>query len=279
MPKEYGSFLADSISSFSESSGLSMQIPEAGIIVDIVSIINHNVKLEKSCIKYLLPRFCVITIPKRKNYMTRLLAVILLFADTFLNVFASGNQSGVIHRREIFLIKTEWHVGIVFLVDSLSINILPNGEMLKNFRLIDIGWGDEDFYQSDDINYLFALKAALLPTSSVLKFTGYSGDINRLVTWSDFTIKLNLTGENFTKMLNFIEDSFYYENEKIVETSSKAEGVITFYKSSYSYSLAYTCNSWIADALLHAGLPVNPAEIITSDQLYAAVAGLGEILK
>jgi hypothetical protein len=180
---------------------------------------------------------------------------------------------------EIYLIKTAWHVGILVSNDSLTSSILPIENKFVNFDLIDIGWGDEDFYQSEDVNYFYALKAALFPTSSVLKLTGYSADISSLVRWSDYAIKIKLGTDSFVNLLKFISASFAFEEGKIIETSSKAGGVIKFYKSSLSYSIAYTCNTWVADALNHAGLLVDPDEVITSQQLFFSVAAYGEILK
>jgi len=44
-----------------------------------------------------------------------------------------------------------------------------------------------------------------------------------------------------------------------------------FYAAVHGYSLAYTCNTWVADALHAAGLPVDPGGVVLSGQTMARV--------
>ncbi len=180
---------------------------------------------------------------------------------------------------DIYLVKSAWHVGILIRIDSLSSSMLPVLSSFREYSYVDMGWGDEDFYQADGINYFYAVKAALIPTSSVIKVTGHYGDLNDIIRWSDFAIKIRLDSEVYVKLLRFIDDSFLNEGGKRIVTKKEVGGAIKFYKSTLSYSLIYTCNTWVADALKHAGLDIDPNEIITSDQLYYNTITLGEVLK
>jgi hypothetical protein len=44
-----------------------------------------------------------------------------------------------------------------------------------------------------------------------------------------------------------------------------------FYAAEHGYSLAYTCNTWVADALHAAGLPVDEGGVVFSGQTMARV--------
>ncbi len=40
-----------------------------------------------------------------------------------------------------------------------------------------------------------------------------------------------------------------------------------FYASSETYNLAYTCNTWVAEALSDGGLPLSPGGVIFAGQI------------
>lgn len=209
--------------------------------------------------------------------MIKKLTLIILLNSFAINNLVAADSSKTVH--EIFLIKSAWHVGILIRNNSQVETVIPVLNDFERFTLVDFGWGDEDFYQSESINYYYAVKAALIPTSSVIKVTGHYADLKSIVRWSDFAIKIELDKQHYSRLINFINQSFQFENGEVIRTSIKAEGAIKFYKSVHSYSLVYTCNTWVADALKNAGLDINPDEIITSEQLYFNAIVLGEVLK
>ena len=183
--------------------------------------------------------------------------------------------------RVIYLVNNRWHTGIVLALDSTVIKLVGPLRNFQGYYFADIGWGDEDFYQSTtDFNFLLALKAILIPTGSVIRIAGYKADIKLIISLSQICVKLILSEMQFEKLCEFIDLSFERGiKDSFIITSKSLDRSIIFYKARYKYHLLNTCNTWMANALATAGLEINPSEIITTDELFKVLIQLGEVLK
>ena len=149
-----------------------------------------------------------------------------------------------------------------------------------NYKYIDIGWGDEDFYQNPDPDYLLGAKAILVPTNSVIRIEGSDLTINKIVEWGDFSIRFDLTGEQFKNLCEFINDSFSKDNDKnLIISSQKNNNRIIFYKSRLKYHLFNTCNTWIAEAFENCGFEISSSSVITAENLFEEISKHGTVLK
>lgn len=192
--------------------------------------------------------------------------------------YADVNQSGVHY--PVYIINYNLHTGIVIPLIDESLHNISALRYFKNYQLTDIGWGEENFYQDPSDNFCMAARAVLFPNSSVLRIEGYGNIDNGYIGWSDFTVKLTLTKEQFIKLSGFIENSFRKDEQNgIIITSEKHSGGIIFFKSVYKYHLFNTCNTWVARALESSGLDVSPLFIITAGQLYNEIKDKGTVLK
>lgn len=213
-----------------------------------------------------------------KIYSVSILLAMICYSTTlpaWQDESVKENRSG----RTIYLIKSYWHVGIVIEIDSASVAGIPMLSRFKDYKYVDVGWGDEDFFQNSTIDYYDAAKAILFPTRSVIKITGHRSDIASIINWSDFCIKINITDDQFSGLLKFIDDSFLIEDDEYVFISSFAGGAIVFYKSVHDYHLFNTCNTWVVDALETAGCGVSKSGIITAEDLFVEVKTIGDVLK
>ncbi len=192
--------------------------------------------------------------------------------------FSNPSFSQTAH--DIYLIKTAWHVGISVRIDSFAISKLKALKYFEDYEFADIGWGDEDFYQTPDTNIFLGLKALFVPTSSVVRISGINAGINSFISISDFAVKASLTNTQFIKLLDFIDASITKnESGEYRIASKKYGGKIIFFKSGLKYHMFHTCNTWIAEALNSAGLQIGASGIITAAQLYRELIKIGEIIK
>lgn len=190
----------------------------------------------------------------------------------FLLLFQSNTQ--------VYLVKNNLHTGIVFSVNEKLIDIIPAIKNFSEYNYADIGWGDEDFYQHPDPDILIGAKAILVPTSSVIRIEGKNYEINKIVEWSDFCIKFDLTGEQLAKLCEFINSSFLEDDDKnFIITSRNENNRIIFYKSGLKYHLFNTCNTWIAEAFEKCGFDVSPSDVVTAENLFEELSPFGIILK
>ena len=211
-----------------------------------------------------------------KKYIV-VLNIILLFSSASFSPEELNKKMNA--GRTVYLIKSYWHVGILFQVDSTVIGKIPALITFDKYKFVDIGWGDEDFYQDPETDYYNAAKAILFPTKSVIKVTGHMSDLESIIKWSDFCIKIRMTDEQYSGLLEFIAESFLIEDDEYVIASSSGNGAIVFYKSVHAYHLFNTCNTWVAEALDSAGCDVSDEGIITAEDLFLEVKPIGEVLK
>ena len=169
----------------------------------------------------------------------------MLLSSTTL--FSRQDDSSI--KKTIYLIKSYWHVGIVIEIDSAAITGIPVLNRFGDYRFVDIGWGDEDFFMDSSMDYYNAAKAILFPTPSVIKITAHRSDIASIIKWSDYCIKINITDNQYRGLLEYIHKSFLVEDDEYILISSFAEGAILFYKSVHNYHLFNTCNTWVVEAL------------------------------
>ena len=59
---------------------------------------------------------------------------------------------------EIYLVKQYWHTAIAIQIEDIDAELFPEVELFKDFKIIDIGWGDEEFYQHPGFDSGLALK-------------------------------------------------------------------------------------------------------------------------
>lgn len=117
-------------------------------------------------------------------------------------------------------------------------------------KYVAFGWGDKGFYlhtpQWSDLKASTAFKAAFHLGTSAMHTKFY-----REVQEGENCIRLNITTEDYKKLVIYIEDSFAYNGEKqVCRIGNSCYGEQdAFYDATRKYSLFYTCNTWANNAL------------------------------
>lgn len=215
-----------------------------------------------------------------------LILMLLLFPLSILGEKDSFHESSSIDicrgdkNYEIYVIKSYWHTGIVIKVDERLLNLISGIEEFKNNDFVDIGWGDEDFYQlQGDFDLYLAAKAVLYPTSSVIRIKGYKIPVSEIIEWSDYCIRFELREDEFQRLCGFIDESFYRENDKLIIKFRRINSNVIFFHSNLKYHLFNTCNTWVAKSFKYCGYDISPSSIITAEDLFNELKDFGTVLK
>ena len=165
--------------------------------------------------------------------------------------------------------------------DSVCIYVISNGvhtdiavpceNFIKNWQLIfpkdsfklndysssylAFGWGDKGFYletpEWSDLKASTAFKAAFGLGGSAMHVR-YLNPPKKL---SDKKIALNISSEQYKKLINYIEQSLCFTNGCITKINHPGYGDSDlFYEANGKYSLIKTCNVWTNKALKHSGI-------------------------
>ncbi|MET3732474.1 TIGR02117 family protein [Moheibacter stercoris] len=120
----------------------------------------------------------------------------------------------------------------------------------SNFNYASFGWGDKGFYLDTptwaDLKFRTAFNAAFWLGESAMHVTFYRKPVE-----SESCKKLTISKENYQLLVNYIKDSFDYENEKtvLIPTDMVYGDNDSFYDAKRTYNIFFTCNTWANSAL------------------------------
>jgi uncharacterized protein (TIGR02117 family) len=157
---------------------------------------------------------------------------------------------------EIFILSNGVHTDIVVPVknDSYDWSKQIKFEHTKakdsTAKYVALGWGDRGFYIETptwaDLKVSTALKATTGLSSSALHATFY-----KAMKEDAYCKKIQISTIEYQNLVVFIKDSFETKSDEIIkiETEAVYNKNDIFYEAKGSYSLFYTCNSWVNQAL------------------------------
>ncbi len=186
------------------------------------------------------------------------------------NLFES-DKNGV----SIFVVNHGWHTSIVLPVLSEFTRDYLIAAQNKHYQYLEFSWGDEDFFRSSEFSVFLALKAALVPTSSVLHVVGLNDPLSEFFSNSEI-VKLEVTKKNYVNLYVFIAESFLYSNKgELQKLGPGLYGDSSFYRGHEKYFLPKTCNVWTAKALKKAGFSANPSGAMQAETVMREVVKWG----
>jgi uncharacterized protein (TIGR02117 family) len=143
-------------------------------------------------------------------------------------------------------------------------------------RYVVFGWGAHDYYMSQDPGSGDLLRAAASGPAVMLVIPleispeAFFGASN--------VFAVPAPREGIQRLAQFLWDYLAVDKEgppRRIGAGLYSQSV--FFASAGTYSLGHTCNTWTAEALRTAGLPVNAADVVFAgqvlDQLPSILAG------
>lgn len=213
------------------------------------------------------------------SYNLIIFPFIFLFLNTSPNFSITTVNEYIPAKYKVYFIKQSWHTAIVLNISDIDSEIFREYNTFKQYGMIDIGWGDEEFYQYPGFDSGLAFKALFYATPSALRVEGISLTRDEYFDLSEVVIELVITREQLLSICDFINRSFLLDNNnQSIILSEKAGGKIIFYKSIESYHLFNTCNTWLANCLNHAEIQIED-NIILTEQLFNELYKIGNVIK
>jgi len=168
---------------------------------------------------------------------------------------------------KIYVTKRGWHTGLLVPKTNIKASMPAVVEDFPDASHLNFSWGDKKFFMAPEGTVFLALRAALLPTRSVMHVDG----LDRLPPWyteSPDVVAVELSRQGFDSMTAFIKESFEREQDSaLVVLRENAGGMSSFYLSGITYWGTRTCNVWTARALKKAGLDLQPVFMLTAGQV------------
>lgn len=166
----------------------------------------------------------------------------------------------------IYLTAHGWHVGIV--VEAKRVRpFLPPSTHYPAGRWLEFGWGDASYYPNPDPGVFTLLKAAFLPTPTVMHLVSFDQPVEQRFPHSH-TISLPLPGAGMMALGEFLADHLQTDEQgQAIYRQAGLYGHSAFFAARGIYILPHTSNMWTARALRAAGLPIKPMYTVTQSGL------------
>jgi uncharacterized protein (TIGR02117 family) len=156
-----------------------------------------------------------------------------------LYVVGHGKHTGIVVNR----------VDLVALLPSLAKDIGRDG-------YVEIGWGEERYYQAGTGTLSLALRAALWPNTSVLQLVAFPGLPGSHFTQAE-VVELPVDEAGYAAALTFVAGTFTRAPDGVpIRLGPALYGEGWFYRAEGSFHLFNNCNNWVAKAIETTGAPV-----------------------
>jgi uncharacterized protein (TIGR02117 family) len=168
----------------------------------------------------------------------------------------------------ITVLRGGWHTELVLPVSLIESPLAALTPDFPGARYLVFGWGARDYYMASDPGLAEAM-SALLPGPAVMLVMGLPAA--PAPSENAFTVFVSRPG--LARLLRWLWNELAKDPDgkpRRIAVSPYPQSV--FYAAAGSYDASHTCNTWTAEALRVAGLPVNAAGIIFADQVTAQLA-------
>lgn len=178
---------------------------------------------------------------------------------------ASGQLEFASHT--VYVVSHGWHTGLVLPAKQLHDELPALNDRFQNTPYIELGWGDQGFYQAHEITTGLTLRAIAWPTDSVVHAVAVPAQVAHHFPASEI-FELCLTQTEMDSMAQFIAQSFARDkNDQIRPLNKGIYGNSQFYMGKGSYYLMSTCNTWTAKGLKSAGMTISPLFTLSADSV------------
>ena len=205
-----------------------------------------------------------------------LVFIACLWTLVFLEVCASSAQDPQLSQpgapaKVIYVVSHGWHTGIALKREDIPTTVLwPELTDFAQNDYIEVGWGDGDYYPAPETTWSMTIKAGFSSTRSVLHVAGFNEPVRKFFAASE-VVEVALSDEAFKELCAFIART--HERVPGDEGGKIPPGLYgnsRFYPAQGKFRVFYNCNTWVAEALRAAGLPMNRFTM-TADSVMAQV--------
>jgi uncharacterized protein (TIGR02117 family) len=171
----------------------------------------------------------------------------------------------------VFLIERGWHTDVGVPAAQIGDSLDQLRTIFPGVQTLLIGFGERAYLQHRHHNFADML-AALIPGPGALLVTALR-DAPQMAFPADDVIELRVSARGLARLTDFIAASFT-GTTGVPSTGDALHPIADgpypgslFYASTRTYSAGYTCNTWTAEALQIAGLPIHAAGVLFADDV------------
>lgn len=176
----------------------------------------------------------------------------------------------------VFVTGNGWHTEIVIAREDLpGDGRLAEVADFPGAAFLAFGWGDREYYPARDPGVSLALRAALVPSASLMRITGLAESPERRHAKTD-VLALPVSAIALDRLVSGIDATFDRPSGgRAAPVAREGDGL--FYPARGEFHLFNNCNTWTAQRLAAAGTGLDPSGVVRADPLIERVAALAGV--
>jgi uncharacterized protein (TIGR02117 family) len=176
----------------------------------------------------------------------------------------------------LWIVDHGWHTSIVVRRADVDDARWPELNDFSDATLVEVAWGDRDFYMATSPTSGLAIKATIATSGSVLHVVGLTAAVTDYFAAGD-VVAIRLSRPGLDALADFVHAEYQRDPDGTpLRLGRSLYGSGWFYAARSRYQLFNTCNTWVARALGAAGLAVEAAGVVTASDVMRQVRPLGE---
>jgi uncharacterized protein (TIGR02117 family) len=166
--------------------------------------------------------------------------------------------------RSVWIVNHGMHTGIIVARRDVSPSIWPEHEAVQGFEFLEVGWGDQEYYQAARKTWWMALRAAFASSGSVLHIVGFNEPVAAFFRGAEL-IELKVSRRGFDALTRFVHETYARSTSgQPIRLGAGYYPNSTFFLARRGYHILDNCNNWTARALRAAGCPITPVYSVTA---------------
>ena len=159
-------------------------------------------------------------------------------------------------RHTIYFIYRGWHTSILVDAKSLVARVPQLGTDLKNQKYVRVGWGDGDYFTGKNKSFTAATKALVASGYSAIQLLPYDYEPFAEIP-EETRVPIAISDQGLRDLTSYIGSSIKVDaNGQLVRLPVFGDATGLFFQARDSYGVFSNCNTWSANALRVAGLPI-----------------------
>lgn len=175
----------------------------------------------------------------------------------------------------LYVVRRNWHVDVGFSAADLNPPLTSVGSQFPALSYLLFGFGDRHYLLDKDRGF-GGMLAALWPGDGLVLVTGLTNTPQQAFG-QDQVIEIGVSGEQLRDAQQFVWGSLSEQDHAVLPLQAGPYEGSLFYATPLKYSGAHTCNTWAAEAVGAAYLPVRSRGVVFAGQLWRQVRPLAKL--
>jgi hypothetical protein len=174
----------------------------------------------------------------------------------------------------VYVVRRSWHIDIGFASADLRRPLAALGSQFPWARYLEFGFGDRHYLMNKHPG-AGTLLFALWPGPGLMLMTAL-GERPQAAFGAENVFELRLTARQTDQIQQFIWRTLAHDQDATMPLEAGPYEGSVFYAATSKYSAIHTCNTWAAQSLQSARLPIHSAGVVFAGQLWAQVRPLAQ---